>query len=431
MLRGILIRAIVVVWLPVAFFWPFGGVLFYLWYSHGRPNDFVYPQYYFDNGAYLIAVTTLAGYVLFELRKSPPPLLRLWLVGLFWLWIALSTIFASDPSLAEPKLWQYTSILIISFLVSAVANSEDRVRAMLEVIAASIGFLGAKGAFDFVITGGQTRLHGVGGLMKEQNEFALALNMAIPLLIELSYAHSRPVRILYRVMAVGCAISVIATYSRSGLLGLGLATLLVIWYSKRRVLGYASLGVAVVLLLPFVPSKAIARYKTIPTAAEVDPSAIGRLEAWETGLKMIKAHPFFGVGPLNFLTQFHNYSPQYHARVAHNAFVSVASESGLPCAVLFVAVIGSTIFSMWRMRRGLRRYPGTEKLASYCLCIQMAMTVYIVPNFFISRQNQDLMYHLVGMSAGLALLASQRIAELEPEPSPSRAMLLNVQPASA
>jgi putative inorganic carbon (hco3(-)) transporter len=414
MLRGLLIRGLVLVGLPVAFLWPFGGLLFYLWYSHGRPNDYVWPAYQFDNGALLIAIATLVGYFLFELRRSPPRLRGLRILTLFWLWIALATLLATDFDLALPKLSQYSHIFLITFLVAAMANSESRVRSLLYVMGGSIGFVGAKGAFDFIITRGQFQAHGSGGLMHEENEYALALNMAIPILIGLARIQPRRwVRWMLQASAVGCAITVIATRSRSGLLGLVLAILLLTFYSRRKVVGIATLVLAGILFLAFTPSASIERYETIPTAAENDASTIGRFEAWKTALGMVRAHPFFGVGPLNFELNFSQYS-QYTVRAPHSAFIALSAESGVPSCLLFSALIGSAIAEMWWLRRRIMRNDDDSPLATYCLIIQIVLTVYIVPNLFINRQNQDLMYHLIGVSVGLATIVRRKLAEETP-----------------
>ena len=411
MLRGLLIRFLVVVALPVAFLRPFEGILFYLWYSHARPNDFVWPEYSFDKGAYLIAIAIGLGYFLFEMGRSPLRLRGLHLLPLFWLWIAIATALAVDPSLAFPKLSQYTHIFVMTFLIAAMANSETRITKLLYVIALSVGVVGAKGAVDFILSGGQARMSGPGGLMKEENEFALVLNMAIPMLVGLASCQPRRwARLMLWGTALGCAITVVGTRSRSGFLGLATAALLLTFYSKRKVLGFATLGLAAVLFLAFAPSKSMQRYESISTAAEDDPSAIGRLEAWKTGLAMMKAHPLFGVGPLNFDTTFSQYS-DYHARAPHNAFVALGAESGIPSCLLFLGIVGSAIWQMWRLRRKLQRYPDNTELWTYCLIIQVTLMVYLIPNFFINRQNLDLMYHLVGISAGLALVARRRLAE--------------------
>lgn len=411
MLRGLLIRIIVVVALPVAFLRPFEGILFYLWYSHARPNDFVWSEFSFDKGAFLIAIAVGLGYFLFEVGRSPLHLRGLQLLPLFWLWIALATVLAADPSLAFPKLSQYTNIFVITFLIAAMANSESRITKLLYVIAISIGVIGAKAGVDFILSGGQARMRGPGGLMKEENEFALVLNMAIPMLFGLATCQPRRwARLLLWGMAAGCAIAVVGTRSRSGFLGLATAALLLTFYSKRKALGFAALALASVLFVVLVPSTSMQRYETISTAAEDDPSAIGRLQAWQTGLAMMKAHPIFGVGPLNFDTTFNRYS-DFEARAPHNAFVALGAESGIPSCLLFIGILGYAISQMWRLRRRLQGYPGNTELWTYCLIIQMALMVYVVPNCFINRQNLDLMYHLVGISAGLALVARRRLAE--------------------
>jgi len=71
-------------------------------------------------------------------------------------------------------------------------------------------------------------------------------------------------------------------------------------------------------------------------------------------------------------------------------------------------VVG-TIFRMRRLRRRTKSIESMRALSNYCLAIQMTLTVYLVPNFFISRQNEDLMWHLVGISAGLAILLTKKL----------------------
>src|SRR5258708_15780537 len=133
MVRGIVVRLLVFLAVPIAFFSPFNGILWYLWYSHFRPNDFIWPQYAFKSGALLIAVATLAGYCLFELPHSPPRWRGLIIVTLFWLWIGVAAIFANDRALPFWKFSQYTNILVMTFLIPPMAHSEACLRAMFPV----------------------------------------------------------------------------------------------------------------------------------------------------------------------------------------------------------------------------------------------------------------------------------------------------------
>ena len=327
------------------------------------------------------------------------------------MWIALASFFAASTKLSFIKLSQYTHILAITVLIAAMATSEDRVRRLLYAVATAVGLLGAKGALDYVLTGGQYRMQGPGGLMTEENEYALALNMAIPILFLLAGTEPRRwARWALRLGGVGCAITVIGTHSRSGFLGLATAALLVTMYSRRKVIGVVALALAGVLFIFVAPKAAMQRYETINSEAlDSDASVIGRLQAWETALYMVKAHPLLGVGPMNFESQFSHYSA-YHPRAPHNAYIALAAESGIPSALLFVGFLLGTIRQMWFLWFRLRRVPGAQRLASFCLAVHSSLIVYMVPNFFINRQNQDLMYHMIGIAAGLAVLAQRRIA---------------------
>jgi len=432
MLRGIIVRLIVMFAVPMSFLSPFSGVLWYLWYSHFRPNDFIWPQYAFKTGAMMLAIATLAGYVLFEMHYSPLRWRGLILMTLFWLWIGLATVFATDRTLAFWKFSQYTNILIMTFLVAAMANTEERIQNMLRVMAVSVGLLGFRATAEFLLTGGQFRVLGVGGVELEANEFALALNMAIAMLVGLSYVEtSRWVRYSFRFLALCCVVAVVGTFSRSGFLGLSLAVLLLAWYSKRRVLTLSVLAMAALAMVPFIPQKALERYKSIPTAADLDPSAIARIQTWETGLRMVKAHPLLGVGPSNFQSQYSHYlvekylsAANYHPRAPHNAYVALSAESGIPSMLLFVSFIVAAAIEMWRLRRQTKNIPSMRVLSYCCLTIQMTLVVYLIPNFFISRQNEDLMWHLVGISAGLSPLVQSRLGEAnaEPEQLPSESI---------
>jgi probable O-glycosylation ligase (exosortase A-associated) len=424
MLRGVIVRLIVLVAVPLSFLNPFNGVLWYLWYSHFRPNDFVWPQWAFSTGAWLISGATLAGYIVFEMHHSPPRLRGLVIMTLFCMWIGLATLFAADKSAALWKLSQYGHILVMTFLIAAVATSEDRIKALLTVMGVSVGVLGLRATIEFILTGGQFKVEGVGGVELEGNEFALALNMGLAILMGLSYiAEQRWLRYTFRLLAFFCATAVVGTFSRSGFLGLATVVLLYAWYSKRRVRNFALLAVAAIALLPFVPREALERWKSIPTAAEVDPSAIARIQSWETGIQMIKRHPILGVGPSNFQGQYPHYflekyltAANYHPRAPHNAYVCLAAESGIPSMLLFVSFVVGTIIAMWRYRRELGQHPEMSVLSGYCLTIQIALTLFLVPNFFISRQNEDLMWHLVGISSGLAALIRSRLDDIASVP---------------
>lgn len=410
MLRGILLWMIVGISIPVGFLQPFAGLCMYLAVAHSGIIDFVWAQYLHQPGL-VMAVPLVAGYAVLEMRRSPLRLKGMKLLALLWIWLALASVLAVHPDVAYPKLWEYSRAFIIAFLVGAMANSERRVRILLYTIAISLGALGAKAGFDTIITGARYRIAGPGGLLGDENFFCLAIDMVIPMLVWLARTEPRRwLRSGMRAMAFLSAVAVVGTHSRSGFLGLCLGGILLAWYGRRKVLAFSGLALAAILLISFGPSAALQRYEGIPTADKTDASAIGRLQAWTTGIRMGAAHPWFGVGPRNFELEFANYS-DYTVRAPHNGFLALLADAGLPAVAFFSMMILATIVQMFRWRRRIHRLPGCASLAMYCLVVQGALTVYLVPILFINMQYYDLLYHLIGLGAGLALVARKRFVE--------------------
>lgn len=409
MLRTLSLRVMVAFAVPIALLRPFEGLLIYLWFSFARPADFVWRADRFDFMVW-IAAACLVGYFLFELNQSPIRMKGMILLLLLWGWLGLTSLTAFDTSLAYPKLWEYSRGFIMAFMTASMANSEKRIRQILYVLALSLGLLGSKSALDVFLTGFSSSVVGPGGMISEQNEYALALNMGIPILVWLARDDSRRwVRWALQAMALGSAIAVIGTRSRSGLLGLLMAALVLTICSKRKFLASVSVILGMIALLLFGPKTALERYSTISTAATNDASAIGRLQAWEAAIQMTRHHPVFGVGPRNFVLVFPLYS-NAEPRVTHNAVFEMMSETGIPGCVFFLAMILAAICQMSLLWRLAQRAPETEHLGRYCQIVAGSLVVYLVPNMFINRQDFDLMYQLIALSAGLAAVTHRQLA---------------------
>lgn len=398
----------VAVGVPLSLVQPFSGLLLYLFFAHGHPADFVWPGYIFNYGLLLVPAL-LIGYLLFELRKSPLRFRGMFLLLVFWAWLAMASFLAFNTQPAYDMLSRFSKMFVIAFLIAAMANSEDRIRKILTVLGASLGFLGVKSFVSVILTAGQYRIQGPGGLMSEENEYALGMNMAIPILYWLASLEQRHwAKRTYQFAAFACAVTVVFTRSRSGFLGLMMVCLLIAMHSRRKLLVPFGLAIAATVFLAFAPEASIDRYKSIPTATQTDASAIGRIEAWETAVAMAEAHPFFGVGLRNFELTFLDYS-SYEPRAPHNAFMALMAEAGIPSCLLFAALVLGASGACWSNWRRLRYSQEHRALATYCLIVHVTLLVYLVPNFFINRQDFDLMYHLVGLSAGMSVVVRQKI----------------------
>jgi putative inorganic carbon (hco3(-)) transporter len=97
-----------------------------------------------------------------------------------------------------------------------------------------------------------------------------------------------------------------------------------------------------VLFLYFVsPSWLQQRDKSIFNP-EQDSSSMSRLVMLRVGLRMISAHPLFGLGPERVGVEFHNYvppdtklPPAWYGHL-HNDYLQTAAERGIPCLIILL-----------------------------------------------------------------------------------------------
>lgn len=169
---------------------------------------------------------------------------------------------------------------------------------------------------------GLYRLRGL-AFINDPNDFAQLTASLIPCLF-LFWRRSRPARNLLLVLAPALVLifGMYLTHSRGGMLAL----LAVVLFAARRKIGTiaASLIAAAGFAGATVAGWSGGRDVSVQAGSD-------RLEAWSTGLQLIKSHPLFGVGYLRF--------NEYFYITAHNTVVVCAAELGmfgLFCWLMFV-----------------------------------------------------------------------------------------------
>jgi O-antigen ligase len=140
---------------------------------------------------------------------------------------------------------------------------------------------------------------------------------------------------------------------------IALATTFLAWKQKpfrpwARYLGLFFLLFAVawpIFISPqFLLGKGIdlrSRIKSIVDFGET--SNAQRILIWKASLKSIAANPLLGVGIGNFpVVLDQNIQLARAGSTAHNVYLHVAAEMGIPAAVEFMILLGSIVFAAWR-----------------------------------------------------------------------------------
>lgn len=427
--RDVIVAVTVLALLPRAFTRPFFGLLLFTWLAYLRPQDFCWGFAKGIRYSLYCAMLMYGGWFFNETRKftrwSTP---TRWMLGLF-LSVTLSLVGADrDPNDNQTdKYVDLFKVYVVTFFAVGMVDTGDRLKKFAWTIGLTFAFFGVKYGLHGVLRGGRI-LQGPGGMMLDNNDLCLGLAMGMPFTFFLRQTAEK--RWLRRGLMIAFAltcIAVICTLSRGGFLTMCLVCLLIFNKLKKSILPWL---VAALLagIVPFLlPSDFKERLETLkdPTQEE---SAAGRLYAWQVGLRMVAAHPFFGVGFEGFLSNFRRYDPitvrrkdgVKSVRVAHNTYLQVWAELGTVALVCFMGMLLSSLLWLRKTRNEVRRRGGPQWLVDYADMIEISLLAFMFGANFLNRAHFDLMYTLVAMTACLRFVARDELARLAPPPEIAR-----------
>jgi len=422
--RAYLFLAILIPLIPMALFSPFVGLLAYTWISFFNPHEQTYGFTRTLPVALLIVGPTLVGLLFTRRRQAPPFTRETALLALLWLWFGLTTLNVY-MSLTFAHHWDDTlqqfefvsKILLMVFVSMMLVTDSRRLRFWYWVTAGSFVFFALKSTIIGALTGGQLRVYGPPKTMlADNNDFGLAMNMALPMFLCLARTEQSPiVRWIFRAAIPMGIISVVLTFSRGAMLGL--MFLLFVWAMKSRhkVLGAVILVFVVSVVFIAAPDSWTERMKTIRTAPETDLSAQSRIRSWTFAYDLARDHPVFGGGFETFTIPLYQYYGVHDTHGPHSIYFQMMAEHGFPGLLIFLGLIASCYWSCRKLVRQYRDHPSLSYLAEYGRMVQLSLATYLVSGAFLGRGYFDLFYQVVATVVILKGLAQKESTTLQPE----------------
>jgi O-antigen ligase len=138
---------------------------------------------------------------------------------------------------------------------------------------------------------------------------------------------------------------------------------------RRRIIALASVLVAILVLVGALAT-------TRQTHAGLDDATTVRWQLLEVGLQTAKRHMMFGVGLGDYIPMSRRWVTDDMALLksfaprgenAHNNYLQILVELGLPATVLFMGLLVVTIFSAWRPNEGLSAQAMGMGLAAFAV----------------------------------------------------------------
>jgi len=218
-----------------------------------------------------------------------------------------------------------------------------------------------------------------------------------------------------RLFCLGCTVATLVAVtlaaSRGGFLGLVAACGYLVWRSRRRIRNLALAGALVLPLSLMAPSSPVDRFVN-PQRWDQEATE-ARVALWDAGLRMVREYPLTGIGLGNFKPLVGRYQEpgQQFKNVAHNTYLEIAAEMGLPALLVFLGILVASFWTLERVRVRTQRY-GPMSLHQAALGLQGGLVAFAVAIFFISAQYQKLFWFVIFLSMVLPSFAAGAKAKL-------------------
>ncbi|HAT51467.1 MAG: putative O-glycosylation ligase, exosortase A system-associated [Nitrospirae bacterium] len=446
-MRDLLLTLIVFGSLPVIFVRPHYGVYMWAWLTYMTPHRLAWGFAYDFRFNYIVAIVTLIAAFRSKETKIRIPLTLpsvLWM--LFISWTTLTAYNAFEPYSAWQEWDRFIKIQIMVIVTYVLIKEKEHLIILVGVITFSIGFFGVKGGIFTLLRGGHFRVMGPEySFISDNNTFALALNMVLPL--SLYFMHTTKHN-LVRLALLGvnflCIMAIFGSYSRGGLVGLT-AMGVVFWITSRKKI--ASLAILVILIpsgimmmpekwvlrvtpmieslnLPFLKETikfypaslfsydlqtelSLNKNTVIPLTesdglirkdAEIlqDLSVMGRFDAWAVAKAIAADRPFLG-GGFGAFSQgvFNHYTPGVYRHDAHSIYFEVLGEQGYAGLVIWVLMhLTSLNYGRWIIMR-CRKDTELYWASVMAKMIILGLLGYYGAGFSLGLAYYDLPYHYV------------------------------------
>ncbi len=294
--------------------------------------------------------------LIFRQKLSFP---RIWLpLACLFLWTALADVVSPDPWLGRAQIKKFFVFLFIPLIFGVFVEQFPKVFYLMVAWVAGATASALLAIFQFVRSAHASYISYVGrritGFESHWMTFGgLQLSVLLLLLAQWFFSSRRmPIWAYTSVFLVATAILLGGT--RSIWLAAIPAVIYLTWLWRPQMI----LFVPVLATAAFIaaPHNVKERVLSLARPQEDVDSNRHRVVTFRTGLEMVKAHPWFGLGPEEIGRNFEAYVPKdirrplpvgYYGHL-HNIYVQYAAERGIPGLLCVLWFIGLTVYDCIR-----------------------------------------------------------------------------------
>jgi len=352
-----------------------------------------------------------------------------------------SSLHAINPGLADEKLFEHVKCLVLFALVVNLARSHTTLKRAVwailiagaalstisayQVLTSSYGWdFGGFGRIKVAQIVGDLRQPRIAGAFADPNFYAQVLIPLVPLaLYRFLDTSSRRWKLLGAYCIAACLVALVFTYSRGGILALGVVLGLILIIQKPK-LKHCVVGfILILLLLLLVPPQFQQRLGTLSQfmadeespIVDTDSSFQQRSLLMRVAWDIWRDHPFFGVGAGNYSEYYLEYAEQIGAtvdsyenfdqqRFPHSLYLEMAAETGLVGLLLFGAILLTACLKGWHAAH-LFRKSGDLKSSRLVMSLLVGIAGYLTTSIFLHAHYLRHLWLLLALLAASSHIA--------------------------
>ncbi len=216
-------------------------------------------------------------------------------------------------------------------------------------------------------------------------------------------AESKKQRIIYGLSLMLLTFGEFLTFSRVGIATLyiffALMFLLLYKLAEQRIKDSAK-QLALVVLITTIAAASILNPFLKARAELPAPTTYNRSLYNQTGLKIFKDHPVFGVGIGNIYPEMQkriNHTEEWQVQVPHNYFIIVSGETGILGLIIIVILFGYLIFRLFKKIKEQGTIENFYTVILLSILLGIILLMQFDHYFYTLQQTQLLLWLVIGM----------------------------------
>lgn len=397
----------------------FAGFLLSIFMEYVRPGTYI-PLIDMLRLSSLVPLVVLIATIFHKSEVADRDLFRnrnsKWLI-FFMLLLGISVLTADVTEYSFKVFKLILGFVFWYYMIVKLVTTKERLMAVFATLAVSHVLLLLLNPQVVLNPATRSYIHG-NAFLGDGNDYSLSVVVIVPMCIYLLLEAKKfwP-RAFWAVALLGLILGVVGTQSRGASIALACVFLYLWWKGRQKAVGLVLIGLVVAIVINFAPDVYFERLGTVVNYQE-EGSAMGRIMAWKTAVRMAEKYPLQGVGTGHFAvalgTEFR--PPEFGDQnlpwlTAHSMYFLLLGELGIPGITFLLAMLIGNYFINNRMLKLSRQ--SSNGMDRMFLMLNASLVAFAVGGAFLSVAYYPHLYVLTGIWTA-AYFTQQRMRS-EPE----------------